>query len=51
LELDLVMEFEGDYEEYGDEDGDEGTVASEFSKQSITTHLFYSICFIYSILY
>jgi hypothetical protein len=32
------MEFEADYEEYGDEDGGEGTVASEFSKQSITTH-------------
>jgi hypothetical protein len=32
------MEFEGDYEEYGDEDGDEGTDASEFSKQSFTTH-------------
>jgi hypothetical protein len=35
-----LMEFEGDYEEYGDEDedGDEGTVASKFTKQSITTH-------------
>jgi hypothetical protein len=41
------MEFEGDCEEYGDEDWDEGTVAPEFSKQSITTHLFYSIYFIY----
>jgi hypothetical protein len=34
------MEFEGDYEEYGDEDGDESTVASEtWSRLSESTFL------------
>jgi hypothetical protein len=34
------MEFEGDYEDYGDKDGDEGTVASQFSKQSIDKYMY-----------